>query len=213
VGKHRGRSNQNRPVIERAISAAASVRGKRFAASVGRAASGEGNRIGDLRAEVEIMPGGRPRLDPKIKAAKRAAYLATNKERFSAVKRAWRIANKGYLNRLKSIAALEAKCEGIIAYGGKCQCCGEPRFEFLTIEHTEGRGAACYDGIENKIVRLSGMRLWQLLKRKGWPRTGYALLCFNCNCAKGAFGYCPHERERQAMQSNTEESEKGGAAQ
>jgi hypothetical protein len=30
------------------------------------------------------------------------------------------------------------------------------------------------------------------LKRQGWPKDGYTVLCLNCNIAKGATGTCPH---------------------
>jgi hypothetical protein len=32
------------------------------------------------------------------------------------------------------------------------------------------------------------------LKKHGWPKEGFTILCFNCNCAKGIYGTCPHQR-------------------
>lgn len=81
------------------------------------------------------------------------------------------------------------RLEVIKAYGSKCQCCGETNYEFLTIDHVD------------KITSLNdrklgrGHKLYMHLKRKGWPKEGYRLLCYNCNCSIGNFGYCPHKNE------------------
>lgn len=80
------------------------------------------------------------------------------------------------------------------AYGDKCVCCGEARFEFLTIDHTNGGGTR-----HRKQLKADGVHIYQLLKRKGYPKEDYRLLCFNCNCSKGFSGFCPHEKETLAM--------------
>lgn len=98
--------------------------------------------------------------------------------------KAYRVENKEKLAAMKRAYASDAKTQGILAYGGRCACCGESNAHFLTVDHISGRGDEPY--------RLSGKRLWQDLKRKGWPTDNYQLLCFNCNCAKGAYGQCPH---------------------
>ena len=33
--------------------------------------------------------------------------------------------------------------------------------------------------------------MYQWLKANSYP-DGFQILCFNCNCAKGAYGECPH---------------------
>jgi len=77
--------------------------------------------------------------------------------------------------------------EAISIYGGKCDCCGERRFEFLAIDHPNGNG---------KKDRLKSGRgpgdLPRWLKRNHYPK-GYRILCHNCNCALGFYGYCPHQ--------------------
>lgn len=85
----------------------------------------------------------------------------------------------------------KAKEEFIAAYGGKCSCCGETRFEFLTAEHIGGRPS------NQPIKSFTGQRMYRLLKRLGWPKDDYCCLCWNCNQSKGSYGYCPHERERE----------------
>jgi hypothetical protein len=75
-------------------------------------------------------------------------------------------------------------------YGGCCQCCGESRFEFLTVEHVNGGG-------RQERKKMSTEHLLRKLKREGYPQDGrYTILCFNCNQAKGAYGYCPHHQQR-----------------
>jgi hypothetical protein len=79
------------------------------------------------------------------------------------------------------------------AYGNKCECCGETRPEFFTIDHINGRKNAKHK------AGLTGKSLYQWLASHGYPKDEFRLLCFNCNCARGFRGYCPHERERQQV--------------
>jgi hypothetical protein len=85
------------------------------------------------------------------------------------------------------------KAAVIEAYGGKCSCCGESEPAFLTIDHIDGNGAD-----KRRAGEGSGGALYSSLKRRGFPKEGYQLLCFNCNCAKGRNGVCPHELARHA---------------
>lgn len=77
------------------------------------------------------------------------------------------------------------KIETLKAYGGKCACCGEDIVEFLTIDHING-GA----GGRN---RLKTQAFYMSLKKLGFPKEDYQCLCYNCNCAKGVYGECPHK--------------------
>lgn len=89
------------------------------------------------------------------------------------------------------------KIESLTAYGGCiCVCCGETRYEFLQLDHTNGDGATQRKQI-GKTGRGQGFYLW--LKRNGYP-PGLRVLCSNCNSARGFYGYCPHEKEREANQ-------------
>lgn len=93
-------------------------------------------------------------------------------------------------NRDKILARLkkrdrELKAEMIEAYGGRCECCGEPHLELLTIDHIKGGGRA-----HRRQVGI-GRKFYQHLKNQGWPQEDYRLLCFNCNTALGFYGYCP----------------------
>ncbi len=78
--------------------------------------------------------------------------------------------------------------EMVAAYGGVCECCGENNWEFLTIDHING------DGREHrKKIGRTDIYLW--LKKRGWPKDSYRLLCFNCNSSFGLLGYCPHQHK------------------
>jgi hypothetical protein len=82
------------------------------------------------------------------------------------------------------------KAKVLQAYGGQCVCCGEDTPEFLTVDHINNDGAEH----RRQLNMSSGGRFYRWLKTQGFPRDSFQLLCFNCNCAKGYFGECPHQR-------------------
>lgn len=74
----------------------------------------------------------------------------------------------------------------------KCNCCGESYIEFLTINHIKGGGHK-----QRKILNIrSGWVFYQWLRKNNYPKN-YRVLCYNCNCAIGFFGYCPHEEKKK----------------
>jgi hypothetical protein len=86
------------------------------------------------------------------------------------------------------------KRQALAAYAGdppRCQCpgCAEYREEFLTIDHLNNDGAE-----HRRAEGVGGSGIYWWLRRNGYP-PGFRVLCWNCNCARGQFGYCPHERE------------------
>lgn len=93
----------------------------------------------------------------------------------------------------KEHARLEAiwKKEIFQAYGGQCVCCGESNSIFLTIDHVDGKGSE-----HRKLIGLSsptGKSFYHWLKKQGYPKDNYQILCFNCNFAKHVLGRCPHQ--------------------
>ena len=130
-------------------------------------------------------------LDKKQKAAVyREKYYKSHKKEMIEYQKAYRAKNREelllykreYQNQFKE----KVRKEGIESYGGKCTCCGESIPQFLTIEHINGRS--------KEAKRLTGIKMWRKLQLLGWPKDEYTLLCFNCNCAKGAYGKCPHQK-------------------
>lgn len=139
--------------------------------------------------------------------AKRRAYYDANKEKVKAVQRAYHIRHKNLRNqraRAKRAANPEKhreyeranrkkfREEMIAAYGGECQCCGENHHEFLTVDHVNNDGASHRSQIGPRTV-------YRWLRRNGYPKEGFQLLCFNCNCAKGFYGYCPHTNSAKVL--------------
>lgn len=120
----------------------------------------------------------------------RRAWREERKEKLNKYNREYRVENweqlkvkkVEYLNRIRE--------EGIKEYGGKCVCCGEITTEFLTIDHINGRSE---EEVKHGGRAVKGKKLFLHLKSKGWPKDNYQLLCWNCNCAKGLYGKCPHE--------------------
>lgn len=80
------------------------------------------------------------------------------------------------------------KLHMVNAYGGVCKCCGEDEIEFITIGHIFN------DGNEEKKLHGTGVRFYKYLRSIGYPQDRYRLECWNCNSAKGSYGYCPHEK-------------------
>lgn len=85
------------------------------------------------------------------------------------------------------LASLRRLKEQVItAYGGKCECCGEQEPAFLSVDHINDDGAA-----HRRTISASNLYRW--LRKHGFPRDAYRLLCFNCNCGRRINGgVCPH---------------------
>ena len=88
------------------------------------------------------------------------------------------------------------KQETIKHYGGKCNICGEAHIECLTIDHSKGDGGKFRKNNGNKVNgssgALAGNKFYEWLKKRNFPdNLGLRVLCFNCNCSIGAYGYSP----------------------
>lgn len=108
-----------------------------------------------------------------------------NRDRIAERNRLSNLRNR--VTRSKRIAAKHAalKAEAIVAYGGRCACCGESNPAFLTIDHRNNDG---------KIDGVYGPHLYKKLKKEGWPDR-VRLMCWNCNSGRGlatSKGICPH---------------------
>ena len=83
--------------------------------------------------------------------------------------------------------------EVINAYGGKCICCGEAHWQFLTLDHPNGGGQED----RKKCMPITGA-IYGWAKKNGFPNI-YRILCMNCNWVRRFNGVCPHEEERNAQ--------------
>lgn len=75
--------------------------------------------------------------------------------------------------------------------GGRCECCGEDRIEFLALDHVNGDG--------NKLRRekfhpRGSDALYTWIIKNEDHRHMFRILCHNCNMSRGFYGYCPHEQ-------------------
>ena len=99
----------------------------------------------------------------------------------------------------------ELKLEIFNKYGGPvCVCCGERHLEFLSIDHINGQGSLHRRQIAEERGKSyrSGQKFYDWLKQNNFP-TGFQVLCFNCNFAKGHFDKCPHDVEREVLVGTT----------
>jgi hypothetical protein len=83
-------------------------------------------------------------------------------------------------------------------YGHKCVHCGEKRYEFLTIDHIFNDGAAHKKQLGNK--GRGGELIYIDIKRQGYPKDKYQVLCYNCNAVKQYHGYNPVLVERHLLE-------------
>ena len=95
----------------------------------------------------------------------------------------YRAYNKECRDKLRS--------EVLQAYGGRCACCGEAEEKFLTIDHKDNNGASHRKEIFGRS-KGTGTMMYRWLRDNGYP-DAFQVLCWNCNCAKGHYGVCPHE--------------------
>lgn len=131
---------------------------------------------------------------------KSAAYqsIPANKEKALETGRRWKARNKIKCGEYSRRGTNKLRLETITAYGGKCKCCGESQPEFLTIDHIFNDGATDRKTLF-RSKRTGGTSMYSYLKRNGWPKDRYQLLCYNCNCAKGFIGECPHAAKRRLL--------------
>ena len=95
--------------------------------------------------------------------------------------RAQRLSNDVYRNNLRN--------EVVMAYGGKCACCGEKNFLFLTVDHPKNDGAKH----RRETGCGTGIKFYNWLRLRGYPKD-FQILCWNCNCGKrDNGGICPHK--------------------
>lgn len=117
-------------------------------------------------------------------------YFRKNKETIRIYKRGWCAKNKKrnreyhkeYCENLRfSILAVLSDGQP------KCSCCSENKVEFLTIDHIDRKGIKY--GKNKDLKTIQQFFLW--LIHNNFPE-GYRVLCYNCNCSLGHYGYCPH---------------------
>lgn len=129
------------------------------------------------------------------------AYRSSHRNEVLAQQRAYRSAHKDERSAYEAAHRDEAlfrhrggrllyRISALLAYGWSCACCGEDRYEFLVIDHVNGGG----NKHRNEIG--GGHLIYYWLADNDYPQ-GFQVLCQNCNSARGHYGYCPHEEEKE----------------
>jgi hypothetical protein len=103
-------------------------------------------------------------------------YTRRHPDRVKESNRRCKEKNRAYQKRLYR----ELKVEILTEYGGRCVCCGESNLAFLTIDHVFNDG----NKHRSKGNKHSGMAIYRFLKKNGFPKDRYQILCYNCNCSK-----------------------------
>ena len=112
--------------------------------------------------------------------AKRLEYEKEHREEILKVK-----------NNRSKLYRLDLKFDAITAYGGECAICGEPHIECLTLDHSFNDGAKFRKEYK---MHGGGSTFYRWLRQRGFPQDlGLRVLCWNCNCSIGTFGYSPYE--------------------
>lgn len=108
-------------------------------------------------------------------------------------KEQWLVWNK---NRRERNRAYRIKCIEFYSNGeNKCFCCGENNIEFLAVDHINGCG-----GKHRKFVQKHYRNIYYFLVKTGFP-SGYRIACHNCNLSMGFYGYCPHNKSEDCLES------------
>lgn len=109
----------------------------------------------------------------------------------------WRKANSKRVSNGVKVFSHKRRLMILTHYGGdppKCVCCGETRHQFLALDHIDGGGIKHRKSIGVK----GGTAFYAWIKKNNFPE-GFRVLCHNCNTARGCYGVCPHEEERNAV--------------
>jgi hypothetical protein len=128
-----------------------------------------------------------------INKRKRAAYHA-NPKKYQEFSKVYRRNNPEKVrprwNEYQRRRRKMLRDEMIVAYGSACDCCGENELCFLQLDHVNGNGRKHREQFHGLSTELFGA-----LKREGWPKDGYRLLCANCNWGRERNGgICPHQQ-------------------
>lgn len=101
----------------------------------------------------------------------------------------------GHIRKVKGKCRRCLRRQIIDGYGGKCFCCGETEFRFLTLDHKNDDG---YKHLTKSGTRMGGELLVRWAIRNNYPDS-LQVACYNCNCAraKEPEKQCPHVALRQ----------------
>lgn len=120
-------------------------------------------------------------------SAKAKIYWAKNSDKKKKYAKEWWARNKDKWLERNRERVLRYKQEFVAAYGGCCSCCGEDEIRFLTVEHINR------DGKKHREQVGAGTGTYLDLRRRGYPKDAYTVLCCNCNFSQRKGDPCPHK--------------------
>lgn len=128
--------------------------------------------------------------NPEYHSSYHKEYYEKNKERINKNTKRRHIENREEDLEKARQKRLRIKFTLLSAYGGKCECCGEDNWQFLTLDHINN------DGAEQRKKFGKAEKFYRYLIRENFPKD-IRILCWNCNCSRGMYGYCPHELQKE----------------
>lgn len=112
------------------------------------------------------------------------AYKARHPEQVAAYRLSRREWHRKYASAAyQKLRGEVLRGEVLSQYGGRCVCCDEANQCFLSIDHTRNDGAKHRRG-ESQEYHGSGVSIYRWLKQHRYPKDGFQILCYNCNCSK-----------------------------
>jgi len=102
----------------------------------------------------------------------------------------WRKANRDRSRNNSRRSHVKLREEVLAAYGSHCSCCGENIPEFLVLDHVLGGGTKH----RRELKTRGNYGILLDIKRQGFPKDTFQILCANCNAAKTYYGECPHTK-------------------
>lgn len=111
-----------------------------------------------------------------------------NPERERARKQAWALANKEKVREYRRKTQLTIKLHILNHYGGRCVCCGQDDYHFLSIDHKNDDGHK--QRAQHGRSGVASFYYW--IKKNGYP-DDLQVLCYNCNMGKAIYKICPHQ--------------------
>lgn len=130
----------------------------------------------------------------KFERIRMRKYRKENPEKVKEIAQRTYRKNREVLLERKRKHCLEIKKEILNKYGMKCACCGENRFQFLSLDHINGNGNK-----ERKKIKRSGSGYYAYMKKNNYYPKHLQILCFNCNMAKAFYKICPHQLDRKVI--------------
>jgi len=101
-----------------------------------------------------------------------------NKEKSSEMSKRFQAKHPGITTEWSRKKRIRIRREMVDAYGGKCIRCGIDDIDVLDIDHIDDSGSV------HRKNGIHGWRFYMLLKKLGYPKDNYQLLCRNCNWKK-----------------------------